>query len=77
MWSRAFGMTAMLAGIATAQVPPAASQNPSPMVEHTRTHERIEPRELAGVHRSFDGPLAKPVDVFVPASTHKNAPITT
>ena len=36
------------------------------MVEHTRAHERIEPRELAGVRRSFDGPLGKPVDVFVP-----------
>jgi hypothetical protein len=36
------------------------------MVERTRAHERIAPRELAGVHRSFDGPLGKPIDVFVP-----------
>jgi len=45
------------------------------MVEHTRAHERIEPRELAGVRRSFDGPLGKPVEVFVPASARKSAPI--
>jgi len=65
----------LVARTATAQVPPAASQNPSPMVEHTRAHERIEPRELAGVRRTFDGPLGKAVEVFVPASTRKGAPI--
>jgi hypothetical protein len=51
-----------------AVVPPAA-QNPSPMVEHSRAHERIEPRELLGTRRTFEGPLAKPVEVFVPADT--------
>jgi len=50
-------------------IPPAAAQNPSPMVEHTRRHERIEPRELAGVRRTFDGPLGKPVELFVPEGT--------
>jgi hypothetical protein len=45
------------------------------MVEHTRAHERIEPRELPGVRHTFDGPLGKPIEVFVPASTRKNAPI--
>jgi hypothetical protein len=50
-------------------VPPPAAQNPSPMVEHTRKHERIEPRELAGVRRTFTGPLDKPVEVFVPEGT--------
>lgn len=41
------------------------------MVEHTRVHERIEPRDLAGVKRTFDGPLGKPVEVFVPAAAQK------
>lgn len=50
-------------------VPPPASQNPSPMVEHTRTHERIAPRELPGIRRTFTGPLGKPVEVFVPEGT--------
>jgi hypothetical protein len=54
-----------------APVPPAA-QNPSPMVEHTRAHERIEPRDLAGIKRSFNGPLDKPVDVFVPAAAQQS-----
>ena len=54
----------------TAQVaPPPASQYPSPMVERSRAHERIATRELAGTRRTFEGPLAKPVEVFVPAGT--------
>jgi hypothetical protein len=45
--------------------PPAASQNPSPMVEATRAHERLAPRELAGEKRSFIGPVGKPVELLV------------
>jgi len=52
-----------------AQTPPPASQNPSPMVESTRAHERLAERTLDGVTRSFPGPLNKPVDVFVPERT--------
>jgi acetyl esterase/lipase len=54
--------------LAASQAPtaPAASQNPSPMVEATRAHERLAPRELQGTTRSFPGPAGKPVDVFVP-----------
>jgi hypothetical protein len=54
--------------LAVAQIPapPAASQNPSPMVEETRTHERLVPRELGGAVRSFAGPLGdKPVDLWI------------
>lgn len=50
---------------AAQNVPPPA-QNPSPMVERTRRHQRLEKQTLAGVRRSFAGPLGKPVDVFVP-----------
>ena len=46
--------------------PPAASQNPSPMVERTRAHERLAPKELGGTTRSFVGPAGKPVELFVP-----------
>lgn len=54
--------------LAAAQTPspPAASQNPSPMVEATRTHERLTPKELAGIRREFGGPAGKNVDLFVP-----------
>lgn len=48
--------------------PPPASQNPSPMVERSRAHTRIEPIELAGARRTFSGPLSKPVELFVPAA---------
>jgi hypothetical protein len=42
------------------------------MVEFTRAHDRIAERELAGVRRSFAGPLGKPVTVFVPQAAHKS-----
>lgn len=56
-------------GVAQVAVPAPAAQNPSPMVEHTRAHERIDVRELVGTRRTFVGPLAKAVEVFVPAGT--------
>lgn len=36
------------------------------MVEATRAHERLTPKKLDGVVRSFAGPLGKPVEVLVP-----------
>jgi hypothetical protein len=45
---------------------PAASQNPSPMVEETRAHERLAQREVAGTRRSFAGPGGRPVELLVP-----------
>src|SRR5574341_1762382 len=46
--------------------PPPRPQNPSPMVEHTRAHERLTQKELRGLTRSFSGPLDKPVELWVP-----------
>jgi hypothetical protein len=54
---------------AQAAVPPPAAQNPSPMVERTRAHQRIEVHDLAGERTTFSGPLDKPVEVFVPRGT--------
>jgi hypothetical protein len=51
---------------AQAATPPAASQNPSPMVDETRAHERLAPKDLGGTQRSFVGPVSKPVELFVP-----------
>ena len=53
-------------GAAQTPVVPPAPQNPSPMVEHTRAHGRIPQQEPPGARRSFNGPLDKPVQVFVP-----------
>jgi hypothetical protein len=47
-------------------VPPAASQNPSPMADATRAHERLTQRKLDGVVRTFAGPMGKSVEVYVP-----------
>lgn len=60
------GALAPMRGAAQAAPPPAA-QNPSPMVELTRRHERLAERTLAGTARRFAGPAGRPVDVHVPA----------
>lgn len=46
--------------------PPAASQNPSPMVEETRSHERLVVRAIGGLSRSFVGPAGKTVEIWIP-----------
>ena len=58
----------VLGGPTAAQVasPPAAAQNPSPMVEATRAHERLSQKDLGGTTRSFLGPSAKPVELWIP-----------
>jgi hypothetical protein len=48
-----------------AQTPPPAAQNPSPMAESTRAHERLTQRAFDGIARSFTGPGGKPVEVFI------------
>ena len=54
-------------GVGTPPPAPApAAQNPSPMLESTRSHGRLAPRPLGGTARSFSGPGAKPVDLWVP-----------
>ena len=49
-----------------AQQPAATSQNPSPMAETTRAHERLVQKSLRGTVRSFAGPAGKPVELLVP-----------
>jgi hypothetical protein len=60
---------------AQAQTPPAAAQNPSPMQETTRAHERLTQRAFDGISRSFNGPAGKPVEVFIPRRVRGDAPI--
>lgn len=68
-------MVAMLVpALVMGQAPP-ASQNPSPMVEGTRAHERLAPRSLTGVRRSFDGPAGKPVELLIPGQVRDGDPI--
>jgi hypothetical protein len=51
---------------------PAASQNPSPMVEETRVHERLAQRDVPGVRRTFAGPQGKPVEVWISDSVRRS-----
>jgi hypothetical protein len=48
--------------------PPPAPQNPSPMIESTRQHGRVPNTQLPGVRFTIDGLLARPIEVFVPAT---------
>ena len=59
-------MSAAPLGAAQTAAPAAASQNPSPMVETTRAHERLVPRDLGGVVRSLTGAAGKPVEIWIP-----------
>lgn len=57
------------APVASGEARPAprpAAQNPSPMVETTRRHERLTPHEVGGTRRSFAGPGGRPVDLLIP-----------
>ncbi len=45
---------------------PAAAQNPSPMSESTRVHERLRRADLTGVARSVAGPAGKTVELLLP-----------
>lgn len=51
--------------------PPAAAQNPSPMAESTRAHERLVRARLDGATRTFAGPAGKPVELFIPTAARR------
>lgn len=46
--------------------PPPQAQNPSPMLETSRAHERLAPRAHGGTTRPFPGPADQPVALWVP-----------
>jgi hypothetical protein len=69
-----FLIASPMAGRGQAPVP-AAAQNPSPMAETTRAHERLTQRAFDGATKSFDGPGGKPVEVFIPRRVRGDAPI--
>lgn len=50
-------------------IPAPGAQNPSPMVETARKHERITPGAPAGVSFTIDSLLPRPVEVFLPERT--------
>lgn len=55
----------LLAAACATRGPQPAPQNPSPMVEHTRIHERVSQRPLLGKHFTIDGLLPNAVEVEI------------
>jgi hypothetical protein len=49
-----------------------AAQNPSPMVDNTRAHERIATQKFPGIEFTISGVLPKPVEIFVPQRQQKS-----
>ena len=70
-------IAALLSVLTRAQepLPKPAPQNPSPMVEHTRAHERLDERTLPGVRDTVDGLLAQPVNIFIPRKPAGSRPL--
>ena len=72
MFRSFFGLLALAVSacsLAQQTAPAPARQNPSPMVEHTRTHARLpsdSPR--SGLRSAITGILTRPIHVFVPAA---------
>ena len=65
---RGAGGAATLAATAIMLAAGAAPAQRSPMVESTRAHERLAPRDLPGVRLPIAGPAGRPAELFVPAS---------
>jgi hypothetical protein len=72
MFRFSFGLLAVAlalsaCGLAQRTAPPPPRQNPSPMVEHTRTHVRLPADSPpSGVRSAITGILTRPIHVFVP-----------
>lgn len=69
LWLTGCPAPAVVRAPAAAPAPAPSSQNPSPMVETTRTHERLSQRGAGGEVRTFSGPAGRPVSIWLPAAT--------
>lgn len=71
----ASAVPAIAAAQDTTKVPapssPPAAQNPSPMVELTRAHARLAPRDIGGMRRTVAGPNDKPVELWIPGGVRR------
>ena len=73
-WWRAVTLLTTTIVMKTQSQAPAA-QNPSPMAESTRAHERLTPRAPAGVSRSVNGIAGRAIEVFVPDAARRRTTI--
>lgn len=68
---------AALLALQSMQEPPPkpAPQNPSPMVEHTRAHARVEAADRPGIRLQVTDVLPQPVHVFIPPDRRRSGPM--
>jgi hypothetical protein len=69
-----FGFVPLWAVISFAQTfdtPKPTSQNPSPMVDRTRVHERIPQQKYPGIELKIFDILPKPIEIFIPQKRQK------
>ncbi|MFA3782204.1 hypothetical protein ABRY23_03985 [Melioribacteraceae bacterium 4301-Me] len=50
-----------------------ALQNPSPMVDYTRKHERIFETKFQGISFSIDSLTSKPIEIYIPKKSQKRS----
>ena len=65
----------LLAALACSAAPRPEGQNPSPMVESTRAHERLDTLPPSGERFTIAGVLDRPVTVYVPPRARAQAPV--
>ena len=73
LWRHGPLLFAFIIEVAGGQAP--AAQNPSPMAESTRAHERLTARPLAGVPRTVNGPAGRAIEVFIPDAARRQRTI--
>jgi|GEM_PF-6099658 len=74
-WWILFGIILTVTVLANAQQHDrtrSAAQNPSPMVDQTRAHERVPQQKYAGLDFKILDLLPQPVDVFIPQKRQKS-----
>lgn len=69
-----FAILALLAACTAAPRP--AGQNPSPMVEQARAHERLDTVPPIGTRFTIDGLLDRPITIYAPAHAAGSAELT-
>lgn len=59
--------------VAAQVAPPPAAQNPSPMVEETRPHQRLARRDIGGTRAAVPGRDGRPIELWIPSGGDRDS----